>query len=187
MLTPKYTNQMLWSSSKTLCFCWSKFRTKKKKKTTDSTHQRSWLHWFLKNIYVSKYNWLSGLKQSNFSFKHGLSEKTDFSPKNSLEFRLCNSVDFCRIIPVYMVYISCICSQVVFYNVLKVTLLRFCRKCAPPTPLPEHTEARGISVLVLSHVTVSCVHWEQTYCGNDINTAERLTKYYQKQTLLQNP
>lgn len=56
-----------------------------------------------------------------------------------------------------------------------------------PHPLPEHTEPSGIRVMVLSHVTVSCVHWEQTYCGNDINTAERLTKYYLRQTLLQNP
>lgn len=44
-------------------------------------------------------------------------------------------------------------------------------------PPPEHTELSRISIVALSHVTVSCVHWEQTYCVNDISTAERLTKY----------
>lgn len=93
---------------------------------------------------------------------------------------------FSSIIPVYMVYISCTCSQVVLYNVLKSRCWGSVGNMLPH-PLPEHPEPSGINVLVLSHVTVSCVHWEQTYCGNDINTAERLTKYYQRQTLLQNP
>lgn len=65
-----------------------------------------------------------------------------------------------------------------------VMLLRYCRKEASP-PTPEHTEPSRIGVVVLSHVTVSCVHWEQTYCVNDISAAERLTKYYQGQTFLQ--